>query len=235
MVNTALILAGGLGTRLRSTVPGVPKPMAPIEGRPFLEYQLDYWIEQGITRFVLAIGYRHEIITSHFAGGYKGAAVDFVIEKTPLGTGGALLLAIDEECLKEPFLLLNGDTYFAVSLDALTRFAEARDADWCFSLVRTTEAGRYLGMQVADDGGIVSLASQANRSGVLVNGGVYRVHPRNLGQDAFLRGGKISLEDDILPAALASGRRLFGMEFSGAFIDIGVPHDYDRAAAVLAV
>jgi len=87
-VISALVLAGGLGTRLRSAVPDLPKPMAPINGRPFLEYLLDYWINQGVDRFVLSVGYRHEIITEHFGNKYKEAQIEYVIEKTLLGTGG---------------------------------------------------------------------------------------------------------------------------------------------------
>src|SRR5215471_11172514 len=99
----AVILAGGLGTRLRGTVPDVPKPMAPIRGRPFLEYQLDYWIGKGINRFVLSVGYRHEVIIDHFGASYRGAELSYAIEHTPLGTGGALLLAVEESAITTPF------------------------------------------------------------------------------------------------------------------------------------
>jgi D-glycero-alpha-D-manno-heptose 1-phosphate guanylyltransferase len=87
---TAIVLAGGLGTRLRSVVPDLPKPMAPIKGRPFLEYQLDYWIAQGVDRFVLSLGYRHEVIVEHFGNSYQGVKLDYVVEPTPLGTEAAL-------------------------------------------------------------------------------------------------------------------------------------------------
>ena len=93
---TAVILAGGLGTRLRSIIPNLPKPMAPIGDRPFLEYQLDYWIAQGVNRFVLSVGYRHQVIIDYFGNSYKGVEVDYVIEQKPLGTGGALLLAAEK-------------------------------------------------------------------------------------------------------------------------------------------
>ncbi|MDQ3186754.1 MAG: NTP transferase domain-containing protein, partial [Pseudomonadota bacterium] len=93
---SAVILAGGIGSRLRSIVPDLPKPMAPVSGRPFLEYQLDYWISQGISSFILSVGYRHEAIVDYFGNSYKGAELDYVIERIPLGTGGGLLLAVEK-------------------------------------------------------------------------------------------------------------------------------------------
>lgn len=209
--------------------------MAPIGGRPFLAYQLDYWITQGISRFVLSVGYRHEAIIDHFGNRYKGAEIEYVIEKIPLGTGGGFLLAVEKIGNDAPFLLLNGDTYFAVDMQALTTFAQANDADWCFCLFRTNEADRYMGLDISPQGQITALKSVAHHPGRLINGGVYWVHPRILLDGNFFPGDKVSLEDDILPMALASGRRLFGMEFSGAFIDIGVPDDYHRAPSLLAV
>jgi D-glycero-alpha-D-manno-heptose 1-phosphate guanylyltransferase len=234
-VTTAIILAGGLGTRLRSAVPDLPKPMAPISGRPFLEHQLDYWIKQGINHFVLSVGYRHEIIVNHFGDNYKGANLEYVIEKTSLGTGGGLLLAAEKISKHEPFLLLNGDTYFAVDLKTLSEFSLANDADWCFSLFHTQEEGRYMGMDVSPQGKIISLKSDVASSEQLANGGVYWVNPRALLRDRFSPGFKLSLEDDFFVVAMDSGQRLLGIEVSGIFIDIGVPDDYQRAPALLAL
>lgn len=234
-MTSAVILAGGLGTRLRSTVPDLPKPMAPINGRPFLEHQLDYWIKQGISHFVLSVGYRHEAIVDHFGNSYNGAKLNYIVEKTPLGTGGGLLLATEELGKNEPFLLLNGDTYFAVDLKTLIEFSSANDADWCFSLFRTHEEGRYMGMDISPQGQIISLKSGTGRPGRLANGGVYWVNPRAVRSEKFSSGDKASLEDDIFPAAMALGQRLMGIEFSGTFIDIGVPDDYHRASTLLAL
>ena len=230
----AIILAGGMGTRLRDAVPDLPKPMAPVGGRPFLEHQLDYWIRQGVSRFVLSVGYRHEAIIEYFGTRYKEAELDYAIEQTPLGTGGGLLLAAEKLGRDARFLLLNGDTYFAVDFTALAAFAEANDADWCFSLFRANEADRYMGMEISTQGQITSLKSGTGQVDRLANGGVYWVHPRALRGSGFALGAKASLEDDIVPAAMASGQRMFGREFPGIFIDIGVPEDYNRAHALLA-
>ena len=232
-VTTAVILAGGLGTRLRSLVPELPKPMAPIGGRPFLAYQLDYWIAKGIGRFVLSVGYRYEAVTAYFGPRYKGVDLEYVIEERPLGTGGGLLLAAEKVGHERPFLLLNGDTYFAADWKVLSAYALAHDADWCFSLFRTNEKGRYMGIEMSPDGQITSLKSGSAQGSRLANGGAYWVHPRALRGGRFAPGEKASLEDDIFPVALASSQRLFGVEFAGTFIDIGVPEDYHRAATLL--
>lgn len=229
---SAVILAGGLGTRLRSVVSDLPKPMAPIGGRPFLEYQLDYWISQGISRFVLSVGYRHEAITGHFGSRYKGIQLDYAVEEHPLGTGGGFLLAAEQLGQGQPFLLLNGDTYFKADWTVLDAFAVEHDADWCFSLFRTSEKGRYMGIEMSAQGRITSLKSGVEQGPRLANGGVYWVHPRALSA-AWRLGEKLSLEDDLFPHALAAGRRLFGREFRGTFIDIGVPDDYHRAPSLL--
>ncbi len=232
-MTVAIVLAGGLGTRLRSTVPDVPKPMAPIDGRPFLEYLLDYWIGQGVGSFVFSVGYMHEVIRAHFGERYRGVPVRYSIEETPLGTGGGLVLAARELHSNAPFLLLNGDTYFAVNLRELAAFAQGADADWTFSLFRAGEAGRYMGMQVQADGRITSLRSNTEDIGRLANGGVYLVHPRSLAALDLRAGDKLSLEEEVFATALAADQRFFGLEFQATFIDIGVPADYHRAPAVL--
>ena len=234
-VTTAIILAGGLGSRLRTTVPDLPKPMAPIAGRPFLEHLLDYWIMQGIDRFILSVGYRHEIIIEYFGNNYRGAKLDYVIESKPLGTGGGFLLAAEKIGKEESLLLLNGDTYFAVNLKELEEFAMANDADWCFSLFSTKEEGRYMGMGVSAQGQVTSLQAGATFPGRLANGGVYLIQPRALLGLSFIAGDKVSLEDDIFTAFIEKGKRLFGFACLGAFIDIGVPKDYHRAQTVLAL
>jgi D-glycero-alpha-D-manno-heptose 1-phosphate guanylyltransferase len=232
-VTTAIILAGGLGTRLRSEVPDLPKPMAPVAGRPFLEHQLGYWIAQGIRHFVLSVGYRHEAVTGHFGSRFDGASIEYVIEETPLGTGGALLLAAQRAGLDQPFLAMNGDTYFAARLESMKQFAQTHGADWCFALFRADEPGRYMGMEVTPEGKITALKTDMAQPGRLANGGVYWIQPRALEKQHGLTG-KFSLEDEYLPAALAAGQKLYGIHFDATFIDIGVPADYRRAQQLLA-
>lgn len=233
-VASAVILAGGLGTRLRTAVPDLPKPMAPINGRPFLEHQIDYWIDQGIRHFVLSVGYRRELIMDHFGASYRNARIDYAVEHAPLGTGGGLLLAVKELANQKPFLLLNGDTFFEVRLDELAAFHARTGSDLTFSLFATHETGRYMGLDVAADGRILSLRSAAGQPIHLANGGVYLVAPQLLLRTQWQPGTRLSLEDDIMPALLEQGSMVCGLESRGRFIDIGVPDDYRRAATMLA-
>jgi D-glycero-alpha-D-manno-heptose 1-phosphate guanylyltransferase len=228
---TAIVLAGGLGTRLRSEVQDVPKPMAPILGRPFLAYLLDYWIGQGVGRFVLSVGYMSEVVIDYFGSSYRDVKIDYAIEDSPRGTGGALLLARQLIDSKIPFLLLNGDTYFAANLRELIEYSDESRANWTFALFRTSQEGRYMGLEIAKNGQILALKSGASGGERLANGGVYWVSADAL---LYANGGqKVSLEHDIFPAAMSSGQRLFGKEVKGAFIDIGVPEDYRRASSVI--
>lgn len=233
-MTSAIILAGGLGTRLRDAVPDLPKPMAPLNGRPFLEYQLDYWIAQGVRHFILSIGYRSEAIVSHFGETYGGARLEYAVETEPLGTGGGLLLAMDLLTGNDAFLLLNGDTFFEVNLGQLAAFHSERQSDWTLALFRTREAGRYMGPKVDGDGRILSLRSETENAERLANGGVYLISPHIIRRSNLLAGQRVSLEDEIMPGALAAGGRFFGLECEGRFIDIGVPEDYRRAADLVA-
>jgi D-glycero-alpha-D-manno-heptose 1-phosphate guanylyltransferase len=233
-VTSAVILAGGLGTRLRDAVPDVPKPMAPVNGRPFLEHQIDYWIGQGIDHFILSVGYRREVIMEHFGTSYRNARIDYAVETSPLGTGGGLLIAVDRLFDQKAFLLLNGDTFFEVSLDELASFHTNSQSDWTISLFATSDAGRYMGLEVDVDGRILSLRSGGVHPRWLANGGVYLVKPELFSVPAWKRGIRLSLEDDIMPALLKDGIRFYGHECSGRFIDIGVPEDFARSAAMLA-
>lgn len=232
-MTTAIILAGGLGTRLRHVVPDLPKPMAPVNGRPFLEHQMDYWIEQGVRRYILSVGYRCDAIFEHFGASYRGVPIDYAIEEAPLGTGGGLLQAARGRALDAPFLVLNGDTFFEVDLAALHRFHAERRSAWTMSLFRAGEAGRYMGMRVEADGRIRSPKSGAGLPGGLANGGAYLIEPETVNRLAFETGSRLSLEDEILPAIAASGVALYGMECAGRFIDIGVPDDYFLAPRIL--
>ena len=233
-MTTAIILAGGLGTRLRVAVPNLPKPMAPIHGKPFLEHQIKYWMAQGVTHFILSVGYQYEKIINYFGNRFNGADIEYVIEKTPLGTGGGLLLAAQK--IKErnkPFLLLNGDTYFNVDLKALKLFAEKKESDWTFSLFKSHDKSRYLGVNVDSDGLLHFSTADGGISGGLVNGGVYWIQPRVFEKLSIVAGETASLETDLLPEIEKKGYRIYGYEFKSTFIDIGVPDDYENAKKII--
>ena len=229
LLDTAVILAGGLGTRLRSVVSDVPKPMALVNGRPFLEILIDYWILKGIKKFIVSVCYKPEVIVNYFGDNYKGANIAYVIEKKPLGTGGALMLASESLKTDVPFLLLNGDTFFDIDLKNLLNFYLKNEADWCFSLFRTCEVSRYMSIEISKFGKIKSLNASASNSSSLANGGVYMVNPLSLKFNNYSKLTKQSLEDDIFPLVKGMGQKMFGFEFKGLFIDIGIPEDYKKA------
>jgi D-glycero-alpha-D-manno-heptose 1-phosphate guanylyltransferase len=234
-LTTASVLAGGLGTRLRSVVVDRPKPMAEVAGRPFLEHLLQYWLNQGIKRFVLSVGYRHQQIQDHFGHSFAGCAIEYVVEPQPLGTGGGLLLCQRQFQLTDPFLLLNGDTFFAVNAVDLQGQANRHDADWGFSLFPTTDAKRYLAAELDHTGRLsfgVSNPGQGGDSVHWANGGVYWVHPRALNPFSE-HTANLSLETELFPRCDRLGQVFCGLHSKASFIDIGIPEDYARAQTML--
>ena len=216
----AVVLAGGLGTRLRAAVSDVPKPMAPVGGRPFLERLLDYWIGQGVRRAVLAVGYMYDSIRRHFGDEYRGCAIAYSIEGHPLGTGGALVQSLPL-VHGDTFLVLNGDTYFAVPLEALGAFHRRHGADVSMSLFRSDNP-RYTGISLDPDGRVSSFSGEG-----LVNGGVV------LFQRSALEGLPAtiaSLEKDLLPGMKGA---IYGCVFDVPFVDIGLPEDWRAAANII--
>lgn len=221
-----VILAGGLGTRLRSSCPDLPKPMAPIHGTPFLEYLMGYWIKEGITHFILSVGYLHQKIIDHFGPSFNGIPITYVIEKELLGTGGGLLLALSSlKDLLSPFLVLNGDTFFEVPLSPLLAFQKQTHSPCTLSLAAVPDNSRYDGVKKEESGLITSLSSKER----LINGGCYLFLAKAL--SPFSR--KCSLEKEILPY-LIQKKQCYGLPLDGTFIDIGIPKDYNKSKKLFA-
>jgi D-glycero-alpha-D-manno-heptose 1-phosphate guanylyltransferase len=230
----AIILAGGLGSRLRAVVPDLPKPMAPINGRPFLEYLLDYWAGQGVSRFILSVGYKRDIIEKHFATRYKGTEVDYAVEDRPLGTGGGLLLALKHLRRTGPFLIMNGDTFFEVYLAPMRRYHQKRGAELTIALREVEANSRYGSVGIDKEGKVTTFDNRARTvDRALINGGVYLAKKSAFASMALESDVPVSIEDQLYPRMLAEGRRVYGFPSSGRFIDIGIPEDYQRAASVL--
>jgi len=223
-----------MGTRLRSAIPDLPKPMAPIEGKPFLGYLLNYWVGQGIKRFILSVGYKHEVIQRQFGFRYKDTEIHYAVETEPLGTGGGLLLAMEQLRTKESFLILNGDTFFAVNRPDLLNHHYKYGADITLSLAEVAKNNRYSGVLLGEDGWIHSMETRAEVSETCeINGGVYLVDHDFLRSSTKNAHEKCSLEDDLLPEFLNKKKRVAGFLSGGAFIDIGIPQDYERAIEIL--
>ncbi|MGH2505219.1 MAG: nucleotidyltransferase family protein [Ktedonobacterales bacterium] len=227
----ALILAGGAGTRLRSVLgDNLNKPMAPIAGKPFLDYLIARLQRQGIDDIILCVGYKADLIQSYFGDGARwGVHLSYSRETDFLGTGGALKLAQDL-IYDDLFYVLNGDSFFDVDLDALARFHRNAGAQATLALARVENAARYGAVRLDEETGrIVEFAEkdETPRAG-LINGGVYLLTRAALDQTPA--GQVCSLEREVFPALLAAGA-LYGQPFPGFFIDIGVPADYARLQA----
>jgi len=233
---TVIILAGGLGTRLRPVVPDLPKPMAPVNGRPFLDYILKYWIRHGIDRAIISVGYMAEVIRKHYGEEFHGVAIDFAFEACPLGTGGGLINALDCCGTSEPVFVCNGDTYFDIDPKRMLAAHTRNSAAWTMALRKSADAKRYSTVQVSRSGFIVAIGNRqedVNQRSELVNGGIYLVDPLRVRSAADSLGMPFSLEDDLLPLLLEQDGKVVGIEYDAPFIDIGVPVDYERAGEVV--
>lgn len=220
----AIILAGGLGTRLKEVVSDLPKPMASVNGKPFLHYVFEYLKEQGITMVVLAVGYKHEVIKAFFGNSYLNIDIRYSIEEEPLGTGGAIKQAFDL-VVKEAFVI-NGDTFFDVSLRALYSFYSSKHADLAMALKQLKNFDRYGTVIVNDDDRVVQFEEKKLMEEGLINGGVYLMK-----KNIFNKTGdekKFSFEKDVLEKYVGT-LKYYGKSFENYFIDIGIPTDYAQA------
>lgn len=219
----AIVLAGGFGTRLNHIVNGVPKPMAPINGKPFLEYILDDLSNKGISKIIMAVGYKHELIIEYFGELYKGIAIDYSVEESPLFTGGAIKLAL-RMCQNQDVFVINGDTYFNVNLlemkDAHQRYA----ADLTIATKKMFEFDRY-GTVESMDSRIIQFKEKTYQESGFINAGVYLMN-RNILE--FVAEDKFSFETDFMEKN-ANKIKIFEYNCNGYFIDIGIPEDYYKA------
>ncbi len=228
MTDTALILAGGLGTRLRSVVADAPKCMAPVAGKPFLQYLIDFYLKQNIRHFVFSLGYKHEQVTQFLQDNYPDHSFECVVEKEPLGTGGAIHYALKTVTVPQ-ILILNGDTFFGVSVAALDAVHRKGNADCTIALKPMTNIDRYGVVELDERGSITAFREKKQYAQGLINGGVYM-----LNVETFLSRKwpeKFSFETDYLQSPTA--HHLLGFPSDAYFIDIGIPEDYARAQTEL--
>ena len=225
----AIVLAGGLGTRLRGVVPDLPKPLAPVSGRPFLAIILEQLCTQGFTSAVLSVGYRHELIRQAFGERFGGLALLYVVEDRPLGTGGAIRLAA-RQCSAADVFVLNGDSYADLDFaDMQVRHCEAH-VPLTVCAVEVPDAARYGRILVRDDR-ITGFSEKGAAGPGLINAGIYLMR-RNLLEEPELPE-VFSFERDVLEARVGDLRPL-AYPTCGRFIDIGVPDDYARAQGMFA-
>lgn len=223
MICEAVVLAGGFGTRLAHIIPDLPKPMAPVCGRPFLRYLLDHLQAQGVERVILAVGYQKEVIQDFFGKSYRGMEVLYSPEEAPLGTGGAIRQAL-ALCREERVAVLNGDTYFDVQLSALEQVSLEYPGAVILAAKRMYDFSRYGGLAL-EGARVTAFREKAPCQEGLINGGVYLLAKTAL--EGFPEA-QFSMETDVLEPFAAAGRVL-AVEQSGYFIDIGIPEDYATA------
>lgn len=222
-MNEAIVLAGGLGTRLKAVVTDTPKPMAPIGGRPFLSILLERLAAQGIGRVVLSVGYKASDIVNYFGKSFAGMEVDYEIEARPLGTGGAVRASL-ARCTSDPVLVLNGDTFLELDIATLNELWTLHHAPVIVAR-DIADTSRY-GKLVTRDSRVVGFEEKSTGGPGLINAGVY-LFPRALAE-RFPDAVNFALERDFLAHEVRCQEfRLFVS--NGYFIDIGVPEDYARA------
>lgn len=220
----AIVLAGGLGTRLQSKLSGIPKAMAPVAGRPFLQILLNQLKRAGCTRVLLSVGHLHNVIQDYFGASFNGMRLDYVIEETPLGTGGAIRKAL-EEAEEAHVLALNGDTFLNADYAAMLRFNEAEGAGLTMAITRQPDVARY-GEVVVAGKRVVGFEEKGRQGPGWINAGAY-VLPKQMPWPPTL-AKRFSFEVDFLAAEV--GRLApAAYEVEGFFLDIGMPEDLDRA------
>ena len=219
---TAVILAGGLGTRLRGVVLDRPKVMAEINGRPFLSYLLDQLTEAGIARVVLCTGHMAAYIEEHIGSKHKGLLVDYSREETQLGTGGALKLT-DHMLNTKYCLVMNGDSYAELDPVSLLATHEELGAKITIVVKAVVDSTRYGIVWMDEDNTIRAFSEKSGATeGGLINAGIYLINSPELQE--IPDDKPCSLEYDFLPRM--TGKGLYGCEISGRFIDIGTPKSY---------
>lgn len=219
----AIILAGGFGTRLRHVVKNLPKPMAPINGKPFLEYIINSSIEQGINKIVLAVGYKNECIINYFGNKYKNITIDYSIENTPLLTGGAIKKALNLT-QEEQVFVINGDTYFNIDFNIMLKVHQKMNSETTVAIKEMQNFDRY-GTIAVESNKIINFEEKKYCKVGFINGGVYCINRKCLDRICL---ETFSFEKDYLEKDYLNGQ-FYIYESKEYFIDIGVPADYLRA------
>ena len=221
----AIVLAGGLGTRLQSSVPDLPKCLAPINRKPFLHYLLTSMIQSGISRFVFSLGYRSASIIDYLNDHYCHIDWDYAIEDQPLGTGGGIRLAMDQ--VQSPqCLILNGDTLFKADVQALYQYHLDHNAVVTLALKPMSNFDRYGTVGIQNDGKVFQFTEKQYCKSGYINGGVYAID--TAWYLSLPEGPKYSFETEVLQRYVTQFP-MYGKIDDGYFIDIGIPDDYEKA------
>lgn len=221
-----IILAGGMGTRLKEEVTGMPKAMAPINGKPFLEYLLNYINKTGFQKVIISTGYLTKSIENYFKEKYRSVEIEYAAEKEPLGTGGGIKLAV-RKVTTPYFIVLNGDTLFRINFQDFFQDHVENLANMTVALRKVDDASRFGQVEFDEQGVIRAFKEKSTDSQPgYINGGIYIIKTKFFKKQQF--PDKFSFEKDWLQKQVGSGE-FFGRVFNDYFIDIGIPEDYKRA------
>ncbi len=217
----AVVLAGGQGLRLQKVVRDVPKPMASVAGKPFLEYLLLHLVQWEFREIVLCVGYKGEVIKTHFGTGERwGVKIEYSEEDELLGTGGALREAF-ELIGDDQFFVMNGDSFFEVNPAEIAAYHKDKKATATIGLAYVGDVCRYGKVDVNLEGEILGFAEKTSGGSGFINGGVYVFSDKIINK---IPPGNVSLEREVFPLLIKNG--LYGVVGKGVFIDIGIPQDY---------
>jgi NDP-sugar pyrophosphorylase family protein len=230
---TAVILAGGFGTRIRHLAPDVPKPMIPARGRPFLEWIVRYLAKQGVREVILSTCYLAEVVEKYFtANPIPGVSVTCVPETTPLGTAGGFLNCL-QAAKQNPsaWLVLNGDSMVFADLNAAAAPLTDPQTEGVVVGVQMADASRYGRIAFDGAGRLRSFQEKIPGAGV-INAGIYFFKPSAVAK--FPRQSPLSFEKDVFPKLLAENVKLIVSQTSAPFLDIGTPESLPQAEAFIA-
>ncbi|MBK8349822.1 MAG: nucleotidyltransferase family protein [Saprospiraceae bacterium] len=222
---SAVILAGGLGTRLKSAVPDLPKCLAPVAGKPFLDHVITYLLSCNVTKFVFALGYRHEMVLEHLQSYWPQLDYTYTVEQYPAGTGGAISLA-SVMITADDFIVVNGDTLFKADLDHLMACHFSTDALVTLVLKPMKDFDRYGTVQLDKTQTVTLFCEKKYMTEGIINGGVYAINKSKL--IALNLPPKYSFEKEVLEKHAGSGV-IKGVISEAYFIDIGIPEDFKKA------
>lgn len=221
-IKECIVLAGGFGTRLKSVIADMPKCMASINNKPFLEYLFDYLEKENFTKVVLSLGYKSEVIVDWLSTINKNFDIEYVIEENPLGTGGAIKFA-SEKINTDTFFVFNGDTLFDINTDKLLQQHQLQRADISIALKKMNNFNRYGTVKMNSNHRITDFIEKQPLKEGIINGGIYilnkQIFPKN--KTSF------SFEKEVLECS-TSTLIILGYEFDSYFIDIGIPEDYEK-------
>ena len=227
MLQTAIILAGGHGTRLQAVVSDVPKPMALVNSEPFLTYQFKYLKHYGIQRVILSVGYLAEKIQDYFGNRYQDIEIEYVREKEALGTGGGIRLAMNN-AQDDDLLVLNGDSFFDVNLQEFSQQHQMAGSEVSLALRLVEDAARYGTIETDTMHKVIQFKEKSNQHiAGIINGGIYILNKANFLNDTP-ENKNFSIEKDFFESK-ADRVRMSGFVHEGYFIDIGIPEDYKKA------